>query len=154
MAHSIRKRSRFILPAALAVLGAALLASCGGDDSSAGGNAEVINAVSIMDKAGLHELDESINTKKEIPADAESTVRQLQAVTTLTKWPDSLQSQADALAKIFGEFAAAVAGEKPDIAKAGAASKKAHDAQHDFSHDVWMHLYEEAGMSGSGGDGH
>lgn len=152
--NSAHRRSLMLASAALLAAGALFLASCSDDDGGSGGNAEVINAINILDKAGLHDLDESINTDKEIPANALTTARQLQAVTALTEWPDDLQSKAAALEKIFEEFAAAVDGDNPDVAKAGEASKKAHDAQHDFSHEVWEHLHEEAGISTGGSDDH
>ena len=40
-------------------------------------------------------------------------------------------------------------------AKAGDAIKKAHDGYHDFTHGVWEHLYDEAGLtSGTASHGH
>ena len=141
---------------ALLALGFLVSAACSdGGDSDASRDAQVLNAINILDKAGLHEIDESIKDKKEIPANARTTAQQLQAVTAITEWPDDLQSQADALAKIFEELAAALDGDNPDMAKAADASRKAHDGQHDFSHEVWKHLYEQGGVNtGAAGDGH
>lgn len=137
-----------------AVLAAAMFASvaCGSDDASTS-NSDVVAVISLMDNAGLHDLDESISKDKTIPATAQSTFQKLQAVTLLADWPKEFESQAKALAAIFGEAAAAVDGEKPDLVKAAEASKKAHDAEHDFSHDLWAHLYEEAGVK-TGATGH
>ena len=151
--RSAYRRPLYLILAAL-LLAVGIFASACSDDSGGGGNAEVINAINIMDKAGLHDIDESINNDKEIPANALTVARQVRAVIALTEWPDDLQSQADALEKIFEEFETVLAAEQPDMAKAAESSKKAHDAEHDFSHDVWAHLYEEAGISTEGGDGH
>ena len=42
---------------------------------------------------------------------------------------------------------------KLTLAKAGEAATRAHDAQHDFSHDVWEYLYEKGGVQ-VGGESH
>jgi len=139
----------WLLPfAALALLAGSVLvvASACSEGESSSGDAEVINGIDILDKAGLHGIDESINTDKTIPPTARTTAQKLQAVTELTEWPDDLQDDADALAVVFKDLAAALDGDAPDITKAGEAAKKAHDAEHDFSHDVWAHLYSEAGV--------
>lgn len=130
----------------LLLAGTLLAASCRDDDSS-GGDAQVLNAINILDNAGLHDIDDAINEDRQIPANARTTVQRLQALTNLTEWPTSdLESQADALEKIFKEFAAALDGENPDMARAGEASTRAHDAEHEFSHDVWEYLYEKGGV--------
>lgn len=144
---------RLTLAALLTILtlGAALSAvACGDSDSGSSAEPEVINALNILDKAGLHDIDTQIGTNKTIPSNASTTFQQLQTVTLLTEWPTKdLQTQAKALAAIFGEAAAATDGANPDMAAAAAASKKAHDGEHDFSHEVWDHLYEKAGIKGA-----
>lgn len=142
----------YLLAVGVVIAGALFAASCD-DGGSDGGNAEVINAINLMDKAGLHDIYESISNDKEIPPAALTTARQLRAVVALTEWPDALQSQADALEKIFEEFATVLAADTPDLTEAAEASEKAHDAEHDFSQDVWAHLYEEAGIETGGGEG-
>jgi hypothetical protein len=136
------------------VAGAGLFAaSCNSDDSGDGDTA-VISAISILDSAGLHDIDDAISEEQEIPATAKATAQKLQAVMELTEWPSELEDDAEALSAIFAEMVTAVDGESPDLAKAGEAAKKAHDAHHEFSHDVWAYLYEEAGIAGGEGDGH
>jgi len=141
---------------AIAVLGAtALFASACSEDSSESSNDAVINAINILSGSGLHGIDDSINEEKEIPASAKTTAMKLEAITRLTEWPsdDDLDTKAEALADVFKEMAAALDGDAPDMAKAGELAKKAHDAEHDFSAEVWAYLYEEAGVEG-GGDSH
>ena len=54
---------------------------------------------------------------------------------------------------MFAEMARVVEGD--DKAKAGDAIKKAHDGYHDFTHGVWEHLYDEAGLTnGTASHGH
>lgn len=153
--RSTRKTVLLASFAAVAVVGSLFAAGCGSDgDSEASSDAQILNAINILSKAGLHDIDDSINEDKTIPANARTTALQLQAVTAITEWPDDLQDDADALAKVFEEMAAALDGENPDLAKAGEAAKKAHDAEHDFSHDVWAYLYEQGGVDTGDEDGH
>ena len=153
--RSTRKGALAALLALAFVAGAALVfASACGDDDAGSGDAEVINAINILDNAGLHGIDESVNDDQTIPASARTTAQKLQAVTELTAWPEELQDEADALAVIFSDLAAALDGESPDIVAAGEAAKKAHDGQHDFSQEVWAHLYEEAGLDAGEEGGH
>lgn len=144
----------FLTAACLAAgLFAFALAACGddgGDDHSAD-SAAVLSAIAYLDKAGLHDLDVSINEKNEIPASARNHALKLQAVTLITEWPDDLESEAKALATIFGDLAKALDGDKPDAKVAGPLAKKAHDGQHDFSEKVWTHLKEEAGLAATAG---
>ena len=152
--RSTRKTVLLASFAAVAVVGSLFAAGCGSSDSEASSDAQILNAINILDKAGLHDIDDSINDDKTIPANAKSTAQQLQAVTAITEWPDDLQDEADALEKVFEEMVAALPAENPDLAKAGEAAKKAHDAQHDFSHDVWAYLYEQGGVATGEGGGH
>lgn len=134
-----------------AILGIAALASVGcGSDKDSGSDGDVLNAINIIDKAGLHDLNTQIETDKTIPANAETTYQQLQTVTLLTEWPTGdLKTKGKELAAIFGEAATAMGGTSPDMAKAAAASKKAHDGYHEFSHEVWDYLYGKAGVKGA-----
>lgn len=137
--------------AAIVALAGLAAAACG--DEAETSNGDVVAAIRILDSAGLHDLDEAISKDKTIPSNARTTYLQLQTVTLLTDWPDEFDAQAKALGALFGEAAAAVDGEKPDLTKAAEASKKAHDGEHDFSHELWDHLYGEAGVK-TGASGH
>lgn len=136
-----------------AVAGGALLVAtaCSSDDGGSG-NAEVINAVNIIENAGLHTIDESVNNEKTIPADARTTALKLQAVVELTEWPSELEDKAENLVKTFAAMVTALDGDNPDMVKAGEAAKAGHEVGHDFAGDVWSHLYEEAGIEGAGGE--
>lgn len=140
---------------ALAALASLAFAACGDDDDSSdsgpSANAEVLSAINIIDTAGIHEIEESINTDKTIPPTAKVTADKVHTVLNLTNWPNELKPQANALAALFGEMSAALDGDKPDLAKAGAITKKAHDGYHEFSHEVWQHLYAAGGIKASSG---
>jgi hypothetical protein len=123
---------------------AAMFAAC--DDDGGSQEAEVISAINILDNAGLHDIDVSINEEDEIPADARTVALHLQAVVQLTEWPSDLEDDAEALGQTFADLAAALEGEDPDMEQAGALAAKAHDDGHDFSGDVWAYLQEEAGI--------
>ncbi len=138
---------RLILAAAAVFGTAALLSSaCGGSSNS---NSDVIAGISYIDTAGLHEMNEEIVNTGKIPADAHTVAVKLQTVTLLTEWPDDLDSQAKALAALFGEMAKALDAGNPDVKKVEEATTKAHDGWHDFSHEVWDHLAKEAKVSGA-----
>jgi hypothetical protein len=155
----MRLSYRVAAAAAATILAASLFAACSDDDDAEGSGAagstlDVVSAIDFIDGAGLHGIDVSINEEDEIPASAASTARKVQAVTLLAAWPADLQGAATTLAGIFGTLAEALEAEEPDMAAAGEAAKNAHDAQHDFSHDVWAYLQEEAGIEAHGDDGH
>jgi len=146
MTLSLRIRGAIAALAAIAVATTLFAAACG-DDSGGSKELDTVAAINILDKAGLHGLDDSMTKDKTIPSTALATYQQLQTITLLTKWPNSdLEKKADALAKIFGDAAAAVDADKPDITKAAAAAHNAHEAAHDFSHAVWDYLYDKAGL--------
>jgi hypothetical protein len=137
----------------IAVLATAAFAACGSGDSSSQ-EAEVISAITILDNAGLHGIDESINEEEEIPANARTVALKLQTVLELTSWPSDLEDSAESLAGTMGEFAAALDGENPDMAQAGELAARAHDEEHDFSGETWAWLYEEAGVEVEAEDDH
>jgi hypothetical protein len=138
-------RAALLCAGAVAVISTAAFVACGSDDSSSQ-EAEVISAINILDSAGLHGIDESINEEQEIPANARTVALKLQTVLELTSWPSDLEDSAESLAGTMGEFAAALEGENPDIAQAGELAARAHDEEHDFSGETWAWLYEEAGV--------
>lgn len=132
-----------LLAAALALFGA-----CDSDDDDhAVDPSAVLATITILDKGGLHDLDTALNTDRQIPASARTNVLHLQTATKVTRWPEGeLSNDAATLADIFGELAHALDGDKPDIAAAGALAKKAHEAEHDFSHAAWEYLDSQAGL--------
>lgn len=139
----------------LAVASLALAACQGGDESGAGSEtAAVLAAVTFLDGAGYHAINEAINTEKTVPATARAVALKGQVVAKSTDWPAELEPKANALAAILGDLAAALDGDAPDLAKAGAAAAKAHDAQHEFSDAAWAWLFEQAGIEPPGGHGH
>jgi len=153
--HSKRNIAVVAAGLCLVALSAVALDACGGDDDGGSSESGIIIAITTLDKAGLHGIDTSISTDQTIPATARTTALQLQSITLLTDWPKEMRGAAKALAAVFGEMAAVLDGDKPDLAKAGAAARKAHDAEHDFSHEVWDHLYDKAGVKpGAEGDAH
>jgi hypothetical protein len=144
--------------AALSAIALLAAAACG-DDAGAGdspsGDATVLTAISILDSAGFHEIDDAIQQEKKIPATARTTTIRMQALVKLTAWPnDDLKARADALAVLFGEFAVALDAESPDMARVSELSTKVHISQHDFSGAVWDYLYEAAGLGKNDGHTH
>jgi hypothetical protein len=135
--------------AALVALGAA---ACGDDDGGGSQHAEAISAITILDKAGLHDIDEAINEDKEVPPTARTTALHMQALVNLTDWPGDFDDDARALEKTFADLAASLDSDNPDLGKAGTLAKQAHDQEHELSHNLWAWLQDEAGIEASGGD--
>ena len=142
-----------MVPFALLLAGLAVAAtSCGDDDDVSG--IDTLAAISFIDGAGLHDIDTSINESKNVPADAQAKARKLESVTAGAAWPDELEDEAAAVETAFKELAEVLDADTPDLAKAGAAAKKAHDTAHDFSGLVWNHIREEAGLEVEEGAAH
>ncbi|MCK9518215.1 MAG: hypothetical protein M0R74_04165 [Dehalococcoidia bacterium] len=136
------------------------LVACGDDDdngngdSNASGHASLITAITTLDNAGLHGMDDAINKDGEVPANARTVVVHMETVTRLTEWPGELKSTADQLAGVFAQLAVELDKDDIDMAKAGELMGQAHDVQHDLSHDTWAYLAKEAGVGSSSGDDH
>ena len=138
----------------LAIISASAFAGCS-DDSGGGSDATAVTAaVAFISNAGLHDIDEELNTTGEVPATAESTARHIRTVILNTKWPGDLEDGADRVAKALEAFQASVATDNPDIPKAQGLANAAHDAWHDFEHDAWAWLESEAGIESEGGGSH
>jgi len=135
------------LLAAAAVLALGIISVFATGCDSTGNNTQneaVISAVNILDKAGLHDIDTSINADKKIPATAQATALHLQAVLTLTDWPRDLKDPAKKLAALLDVMGKALNGDKPDMKAAGDAAHDVHEAGHDFSSAVYKYLYKQA----------
>lgn len=135
---------------AVALLGAAF-AACGGSDSKTADNASMVAAIDYLEHAGFHDIDTSITTDGKVPSTAHNTAVHMQTVLLTAQWPSDLKDQAKTVAKAFGDFAAAVDTDKPDIPKVKDLSNKAHAGYHDFTTKVWNHLGEEAGLKAAAG---
>ncbi len=135
---------------ATGILAIAAFAACGDDGAGAGATAAdtgtIVNAVIALDRAGLHEIDESIREGK-VPPTAHFTALQLQTLVLLTPWPEHLRPQAETLAGLLGDMAGAVDNEPVVLPEAQEASRKAHVAHHEFSVLVWEELYRQAGLT-------
>lgn len=106
----------------------------------------VIAAINILDNAGLHGFDESI-AGGTIPPTAQTVVTKLVATLKLTPWPDALKSQATNMTAALQTYVDQLNTNSPDMTTLGTAAHNAHEGEHDFSHDVWDWLYEQAGMN-------
>lgn len=150
MQRTFLRRGAPLVALLIVALGGLAFASCGSDSSASDSvkNSNALNALYILDKAGLHDIDTAINTNKQIPATASNVATQMQTVALMTDWPtQQLKDDAKKLADIFKTMAAETGAANPDMAKAGAAANAAHEAEHDFSHEVWDYLQDKAGVT-------
>ena len=149
------RRITFCALVLVALTTIAFAAACGDDAATTKRTVETpvaaVLAASIdyLDRAGLHDIDNSINANATVPANARTVALHAQDVVVLTKWPTEVQDQATRLAAIFGDLATALDSDKPDTKAAGNAAKKAHEAEHDFSRAVWEYLSKQANTGAS-----
>lgn len=139
--------------AACALLLALLAAACD-ETTSRGKYDSMIQGITILDGAGLHAIDQSINTDKKVPPTAQTTYQHLEAITRLTAWPSGdLTQESNKMADIFRDAANALNTDRPDMAQAGKLANEAHEAEHDFSHKIWDYLQGKAGVKVSANEG-
>ena len=81
---------RKYLPAAVALAVAAGLFAAACSDDSESDSSAMISGISILDAAGFHGIDETINDDRDIPADAATVARKAQTIVNLTEWPEDL----------------------------------------------------------------
>jgi hypothetical protein len=130
----------------IALLAVALGACSSSSTSDSTKNANAVNAIAILDGAGLHATSESI-AGGTIPPTAQTTALHLQTVLLITEWPTSqLKTDAGKLAAKLGTMADTLNTDKPDMKAAAAAADAAHEGEHDFSHEVWDYLGSKAGV--------
>lgn len=154
MANYFPRRAALAAAAGLALIGGALTA-CSSDDGGGSSQAQnVLYAINILDSAGLHEIDESINNENEIPGDAVTVALRMRAVVALTEWPSDLEDMANRLEGLFGEMHEALDADNPDMAKVKQVVADVHDVEHDLSHAAWEYLLAESGLESGHADTH
>lgn len=123
-----------------------------GDHSAAGVtmNADPLFAVTmatyLMDTAGFHGMDETINGEGTIPATYAATVNRVRRVLSVTPWSPELAEQATAFQATLAEFAAVL--ESDDVEAAKPLATRVHEEQHDFSHAIEAWANAQMGMQG------
>jgi hypothetical protein len=137
-------RLSFGLTVVLLLCAGLVAAACGGSSLPAS-DATTIAALNILDNAGLHDIDGSIQ-QGTIPPTAQTTATHLQTVILLTPWPQELKSQALKLAGLLGTLASVLNTDTPDMNKVKDASGNAHAGWHEFSSVAWSYLSDKAGV--------
>jgi hypothetical protein len=140
-------RRRIELPGLL-VAAAVLLVSCSSASAS-----EPLAALNIMDSAGFHGMDTTLNgSNAAIDSQWLGKTRNARIAVASTSWPEELQPQAKAFVEAAGKLQAALEADDPRAA-AGPA-KETHETQHDLSADAYTHLAGKAGIAMPGSEGH
>jgi hypothetical protein len=100
--------------------------------------ANVAVAQFIMDTAGFHGMEETLNESGEIDPGYLGTVSRVRKVVANTQWPEPLAPEAASFVAVLAEYAEVLEADDPDAA--ASLSAEAHEAQHDFSHNVdnWL----------------
>ena len=140
--------------AGLILATAGLLAGACSSDSS-DPNMAAIAGITYLDSQPFHEFEVELTDEGTVPATAATVARKAQAVLELTDWPSAVKSDAEKLAALMDTFADELEKDTVDIEATKKASTDAHNAWHEFSHNVWGELQGEAGVGGDhGGDDH
>lgn len=122
-----------------------------GDMATMVQNLAIVSAVSALDGASLHAVDESVNDNGEIPGGAAGPINRAILAMQVAAWPDELKGDADALLATLQELVAALETEDP--AQVGPVASDAHEAQHLFADTATEHVLASLGIE-SEGDGH
>jgi hypothetical protein len=103
---------------------------------------EIVIAQYVMDTAGFHGMDESLNETMTVEPAYLSTVNRVHKVVAQAPWPEELHEQADAFGEALETFAAAL--EADDAETAAGLAAGVHEAQHDLSAaiDEWLGVGE------------
>jgi hypothetical protein len=103
-----------------------------GQESEQGQAFQVATTLYLLDTAGFHEIDESINQENTIQPEFPGTVQRARRMVALTAWPEELHENAMGLGDTLDAFAAALADD--DLEAAKPLATQVHDQQHDLSH--------------------
>jgi hypothetical protein len=101
---------------------------------------QVATTLYLLDMAGFHEMDESINQENTIQPEFPGTVERARRMVALTAWPEDLHENATALGDTLDAYAAALADD--DLEAAKPLATQAHEQQHDLSHAAGEWLSE------------
>jgi len=109
---------------------------------------DLVVAQYIMDSAGFHDMDDTLNETATVDPAYLSSVTRVRKIVAQTAWPEELHAQAEAFADVLARFAEAL--EADDGEAAAGLATEAHDVQHDFSAAIDGWLGEDGGH-GHGG---
>lgn len=88
----------------------------------------------ILDDAGFHGIDETINSTSTIDSNYQYTVGRVKKIVDGAEWPNALESMASDFSVTLGNFKTALATNS--IAEASILATQTHDAQHELSHHI------------------
>ncbi len=111
----------------------------------------VTTALYMMDTAGFHGIDESLNTGDAINPVYARTIQRVARLVSVTPWPAELANQATTLLGTLNEFSAALSNDDAEAAKPLATL--AHDQEHELSHAASEWINAQLGIEGEGEHG-
>jgi hypothetical protein len=141
---------RYLLSLVIATmgLGTLLVAGCSSGSSDTAGQ---LAALSIVDSAGFHAMDQALNGGDgKIDPQWLGKVRHGQTAVAAIKWPSELAKQAKAFTDAAEKFATTI--EADSAATAAPAAKANHEAWHELTTDAWELLSKNAGIKVAGHD--
>lgn len=110
---------------------------------------DVVSAVWVLDNSGLHDLDDALDSGKDLPAGALGRVQHAQLIAGATAWPISLQDSASQLTRELTRLRTAL--EAGDMNGAMIPAHDAHELGHDLSSRAYTWLAAQANLVAPGG---
>lgn len=149
----------------LTIVSGTIFIACGDDDdddgggtaqaaetasSGAGSATSMMAALSYIDGAGFHGIDETLNKPGgQIDASWQGKTRKALVAAKAIEWPADLRGDAQAFSDAAGRLLAALGND--DAAGAAAPATDAHKTQHDLSNKAWEMLGKQAGVESGAG---
>lgn len=110
---------------------------------------DVISAVWVLDNTGLHDLDDALDSGKDLPLGALGRVQHAQLVVGATAWPVKLQDTASQMTRDLTQLRAAL--EAGDMNGAMSPAHDAHELGHMLSNQAYVWLADQANLVAPGG---
>jgi hypothetical protein len=109
---------------------------------------DVISAVWVLDNSGLHDVDDALDSGKDLPAGALGRVQHAQLVAGATAWPSTLQPTASDITRQLTQLRMAL--EAGDMTAAMTPAHEAHERGHDLSSQAYAWLAAQANLVAPG----
>jgi hypothetical protein len=110
---------------------------------------DVVSAVWVLDNSGLHDIDDALDSGKDLPSGALGRVQRAQLVAGATAWPITLQDNASQITRQLTQLRAAL--EAGDMNGAMGPAHDAHELGHALSSQAYAWLAAQASLVAPGG---
>ncbi|MEX0799839.1 MAG: hypothetical protein WD379_01315 [Dehalococcoidia bacterium] len=102
---------------------------------------QVTAAMTALDAAGFHAIDDELQAATEIPAGTAGSITTAHQITQGTAWPGELADPSATLLSTLEEFEAALEAE--DLEASKGLATETHDAFHELEHEAYPYIAGE-----------